>query len=176
MSQRCPRKFFYLAQKLGLQAVAQLACVPLTIANQVMRGAGEFRKKPCRKVLHAAKELDYVPDGRAAAMRSGENREIAMVIHQFANPFNAEVISGVRDLPESEGYLNSVFDSRGDPEKRPATSKRSSAAHGTGFCGFRPGKSIKAPLRLSLRICCQPLVSAPGWTMWTSKTRQQRPK
>ena len=103
--------------KPKLQTVAQLAGVSLATVSQVMRGAGRISEVTRKKVLQAAKELNYVPDGRAAAMRSGENREIGMVIHSIANPFNAEVISGVSDLLESEGYLVSVLDTRDDPAK-----------------------------------------------------------
>ena len=47
-------------------------------------------------------------------MRSGENREVGFVINQIANPFNAEVISGVSDLLEANGYLTSVLDAGDD--------------------------------------------------------------
>ncbi|MEP1929777.1 MAG: substrate-binding domain-containing protein, partial [Roseibium sp.] len=68
--------------------------------------------------LQAARKLHYVPDARAASMRSGQNREIGFVINQISNPFNAEVISGVSDLLESEGYLVSVLDARDDAERQ----------------------------------------------------------
>ena len=83
-----------------------------------MRGTGRISDRTRKKVLDAAQALHYVPDARAAAMRSGENREIGFTIHQIANPFNAEVISGVSDLLESEGYLVSILDSQDDPERQ----------------------------------------------------------
>jgi LacI family transcriptional regulator len=83
-----------------------------------MRGTGRISEKTRSKVLHAAKKLHYVPDLRAASMRSGQSREIGLVINQISNPFNAEVISGVSDLMEAEGYLVSVLDTRDDPERQ----------------------------------------------------------
>lgn len=106
-----------MTEKPKLSTVAALAGVSLATVSQVMRGAGRISEKTRDKVLKAAQELNYVPDGRAASMRSGQNREIGLIIHQIANPFNAEVISGVSDLLETEGYLVSVLDSRDDPEK-----------------------------------------------------------
>ena len=70
------------------------------------------------RVLEAARKLHYVPDSRAAAMRSGENREIGFVINQFANPFNAEVVSGAVDLLDGEGYLVSILDTRDDAARQ----------------------------------------------------------
>jgi LacI family transcriptional regulator len=83
-----------------------------------MRGTGRISEKTRKKVLQAAAELHYVPDSRAASMRSGQNREIGFVINQISNPFNAEVISGVSDLLEAEGFLVSVLDARDDPERQ----------------------------------------------------------
>lgn len=103
--------------KPKLSTVATYAGVSLATVSQVMRGTGRISETTRTKVLEAAKTLNYVPDGRAASMRSGQNREIGLVIHQIANPFNAEVISGVSDRLESEGYLVSVLDSGDDPAK-----------------------------------------------------------
>lgn len=107
-----------MAQRPKLETVANVAGVSVATASQVMRGAGRISDKTRKKVLEAAHKLNYVPDGRAAAMRSGESREIGFTIHQIANPFNAEVISGLSDLLETEGYLVSVLDSQDDPDRQ----------------------------------------------------------
>ena len=107
-----------MAERPKLQTVAQKAGVSTATVSQVMRGAGRISEETRKKVLQAARALNYVPDSRAASMRSGENREVGLVIHQISNPFNAEVISGVSDQLESDGYLVSVLDSRDDPKRQ----------------------------------------------------------
>lgn len=104
--------------KPTLETVAKEAGVSIPTVSQVMRGTGRISAKTREKVLQTAKKLHYVPDVRAASMRSGENREIGFVISQMSNPFNAEVISGVSDLLEAQGYLVSVLDARDDPERQ----------------------------------------------------------
>lgn len=103
-----------MADKPKLETVAREAGVSTATVSQVMRGTGRISEQTRKKVMAAAKKLHYVPDGRAASMRSGERREIGLVIHAIANPFNAEVTSGVSDLLESEGYLLSILDSQDD--------------------------------------------------------------
>jgi len=103
-----------MADKPKLETVAKEAGVSTATVSQVMRGTGRISDQTRKKVMAAAAKLHYVPDGRAAAMRSGERREIGLVIHAIANPFNAEAISGVSDLLESEGYLVSILDSQDD--------------------------------------------------------------
>lgn len=105
-------------EKPKLANVAQAAGVSTATASQVLRGTGRISESTRKKVLAAAQKLNYVRDGRAASMRSGENREIGFAVHQIANPFNAEVISGVSDQLETEGYLVSVLDSRDNVERQ----------------------------------------------------------
>ena len=103
-----------MSGKPTLKTVAQEAGVSVPTVSQVLRGTGRISDQTRDKVLAAVKRLHYVPDSRAAAMRSGDNREIGFVINRLQNPFNAEVIGGVVDLLEAEGYLVSVVDTRDD--------------------------------------------------------------
>lgn len=107
-----------MGRKPTLASVANEAGVSIPTVSQVMRGTGRISQKTREKVLNAAKKLHYVPDSRAAAMRSGENHEIGFVINRLENPFNAEVIGGVVDLLEAEGYLVSVVDTRDDANRQ----------------------------------------------------------
>ncbi len=104
--------------KPTLGTVAKEAGVSIPTVSQVLRGTGRISEKTRDRVLKAAKKLHYVPDQKAVAMRSGENREIGLVINQLSNPFNAEVISGVVDLLEAEGYLASILDTRDDADRQ----------------------------------------------------------
>lgn len=103
-----------MSAKPTLSTVAQEAGVSIPTVSQVLRGTGRISDKTRDKVLQVAARLRYVPDSRAAAMRSGENHEIGFVINQLINPFNAEVVSGAVDLLEAEGYLVSIVDTRDD--------------------------------------------------------------
>jgi len=107
-----------MSGKPTLGTVAKEAGVSIPTVSQVLRGTGRISEKTRDRVLRAAKTLHYVPDQKAAAMRSGENREIGFVINQLSNPFNAEVISGVVDLLEAEGYLVSILDTRDDADRQ----------------------------------------------------------
>uniref|UniRef100_UPI0040488FBC LacI family DNA-binding transcriptional regulator n=1 Tax=Yoonia sp. TaxID=2212373 RepID=UPI0040488FBC len=107
-----------MSGKPTLGTVAKEAGVSIPTVSQVLRGTGRISEKTRDRVLKAAKTLHYVPDQKAAAMRSGENREIGFVINQLSNPFNAEVISGVVDLLEAEGYLVSILDTRDDADRQ----------------------------------------------------------
>lgn len=107
-----------IAKRATLHNLAAAAGVSLATASQVMRGAGRISEETRERVQEAARRIDYVPDGRAAAMRSGQVREVGLLVHHLANPFNAEVVSGVTDYLDGEGYLVSTLDSRDDAQRQ----------------------------------------------------------
>lgn len=107
-----------MVQKPTLETVANLAGVSIPTVSQALRGTGRISEETRRKVISAAQQLHYLTDQKAASMRSGENREVGFVINQLSNPFNAEVISGVVDLLEAEGYLVSILDTRDDANRQ----------------------------------------------------------
>ena len=107
-----------MLQKPTLETVAKLAGVSIPTVSQALRGTGRISEETRRKVIAAAQQLHYLTDQKAASMRSGENREVGFVINQLSNPFNAEVISGVVDLLEAEGYLVSILDTRDDANRQ----------------------------------------------------------
>lgn len=107
-----------MSGKPTLSTVAKEAGVSVPTVSQVLRGTGRISEQTRFKVMQAVEKLRYVPDSRAAAMRSGENREIGFIINQLQNPFNAEVMGGVVDLLEAEGYLVSVVDTRDDADRQ----------------------------------------------------------
>lgn len=86
--------------------------------SQVMRGRGRISDETRRKVLRAAQKVNYVIDRRAAAMRSGESRDIGMLIHNIRNPFNAEVVVGANAYLEERGYLVYVLDALDDAARQ----------------------------------------------------------
>ena len=107
-----------MGEKPTLASVAKEAGVSIPTVSQVLRGTGRISEPTRQKVLQAAKKLHYVPNSRAAAMRSGENCEVGFVINQFSNPFNAEVVSGAVDRLEAAGYLVSILDHRDDSKRQ----------------------------------------------------------
>ena len=107
-----------LTGRTTLKTLAKASGVSVATASQVIRGVGRISEHTRNRVLSTAEKMNYIPDGRAISMRSGERPEIGMIIQELANPFNAEVVSGVSDCLERHGYFVSVLDSRNDIERQ----------------------------------------------------------
>ena len=107
-----------LTGRTTLKTLAKASGVSVATASQVIRGVGRISEHTRKRVLSTAEKMNYIPDGRAISMRSGERPEIGMIIQEIANPFNAEVVSGVSDYLERHGYFVSILDSRNDIERQ----------------------------------------------------------
>jgi LacI family transcriptional regulator len=75
-----------MAGKPTLGTVAKIAGVSIPTVSQVLRGTGRISDETRDRVLAAAKQLRYLPDSRAAAMRSGENARSALSSTSFKTP------------------------------------------------------------------------------------------
>jgi LacI family transcriptional regulator len=56
------------------------------------------------RVLEAIEELDYEPDARAQALRSGNTKTIALIIPDLRNPHFVESASGIEQEAHNSGY------------------------------------------------------------------------
>ena len=104
----------YYMSRPTITTVSKQAGVSVSTVSQVLRGSGRISQQTRDKVLKAVKAVNYVRDSRAAAMRSGQFREVGLLIHDISNPFNAEVLAGVTHLLEQHDYLVYVLDARDD--------------------------------------------------------------
>lgn len=88
--------------------VARLAGVSRATVSYVVNGLTDGRvpisKETRERVLEAVAELDYVPDARARALRSGSTRTIGLIIPDIHNPHFWEIADGVEQEANSAGY------------------------------------------------------------------------
>lgn len=100
--------------------VARLARVSRATVSYVLNGQTDGRvpisQETRQRVLKAVAELDYVPDARAQALRSGSTKTIGLIIPDIHNPHFWEVADGVEQEASAAGYhilLSSI-----PPEKK----------------------------------------------------------
>jgi len=99
-----------------LADVARQAGVSTALVSLVMRGAPGASPANREKVHRVARELGYVPDSRARALRQGRSQLLGVMFH-VQQPFHADVIEGIYEAAEAAGYdvvLSAVTDSRSE--------------------------------------------------------------
>jgi len=94
-------------KKTSLNDIAQQLGVSKTLVSFVLNGRGkEFRISDdiCKKVLDAAKEMNYQPNRIAQGFRTGKTKTIGLVIADIANPFFGKLGREVEQEASKHGY------------------------------------------------------------------------
>jgi LacI family transcriptional regulator len=102
---------------VGIKQVAQRAGVAIGTVSNVLNRPKLVAEPTRQRVIDAIADLGYVRNESARALRSGVSRTIALVVLDAANPFFADVASGVEPIVSSLGSLLMVCDTGGDPER-----------------------------------------------------------
>lgn len=99
--------------RVTLQQVADHAGVSRATASLIVRGSKSISEEKREKVLQSMKELGYVYDRIAANLRSQNSTTVGLIISEIGNPFFAELLVGVHQALDKEGYtviLGTTFD------------------------------------------------------------------
>ncbi|HEV2345403.1 MAG TPA: LacI family DNA-binding transcriptional regulator [Actinocrinis sp.] len=84
--------------------VAARAGVSKTTVSRVLNGKGELDPATAARVRQVIQELGYVPSAGAVSLARGRTRVLGMLVPSFSWPWIGEVLQGVADAVEEEGY------------------------------------------------------------------------
>jgi len=85
--------------------VARLARCSITTVSRVLNNSSHKVNEETRKrVLEAIRELDYRPNALAKSLLSKRTMTIGAVVPDISNPYYAEVVRGIQDTADEEGY------------------------------------------------------------------------
>jgi LacI family transcriptional regulator len=107
-------------KRVTLKDVAQHAGVSRATASMIVRNIPGISEKTRLKVLDSMKELGYIYDRVAANLRSYTSSMVGLIITEIGNPFFTEVMVGINNKLEKEGYtifLGTNYDSYEKQEK-----------------------------------------------------------
>ncbi|BAF88776.1 transcriptional regulator [Azorhizobium caulinodans ORS 571] len=87
-----------------LADVASAAGVGESTVSRVLRNHGSFSEKTRKRVMEAAAQLGYVPNRIAGTLASSGSRLVGIIVPSLSNIVFPEVLSGVNQALEDEGY------------------------------------------------------------------------
>jgi DNA-binding LacI/PurR family transcriptional regulator len=97
--------------------VAKKAGVSVATVSRVLNDSPHVSAAVRRKVLRAAKALNYQPNRTAQRLRAKRSHVIGLVISDIQNPFFTAVVRGIEDVAYKHGYSVVLCNSDEDPEK-----------------------------------------------------------
>ncbi|MBD2846611.1 LacI family DNA-binding transcriptional regulator [Paenibacillus sp. IB182496] len=87
-----------------IKDVAKLAGVSISTASYALNNSPKVSGKTKKKILEAARHLNYQKNGLASDLKRSSTRTIALIVTDLAGPFYAELVKGVQDVTLSKGY------------------------------------------------------------------------
>ncbi len=89
---------------MSIQKIARLAGVSVATVSRVLNNSDTVKAKNRERVLQAIKESNYQPNLLARQLRTARSNMIPVMVSNIANPFCAEVVKGIEEEAEKNGY------------------------------------------------------------------------
>jgi LacI family transcriptional regulator len=90
-----------------LSTVAERAGVSVSLVSRILTGDSTLRVRDDtrQRVLDAAAEFNYVPNGAARALRLSRAGAVGLVVDDVSNPIHAEIIKGAQEAVSARGQV-----------------------------------------------------------------------
>ena len=89
---------------ITLKMVAEKAEVSVNTASRAINNKPDINLETKKRVLQIAKELGYIRNAAAVALRTKKTGTIGVVIADNRNPFYAEVLNGMEEAAREKNY------------------------------------------------------------------------
>ncbi|WBB69221.1 LacI family DNA-binding transcriptional regulator [Micromonospora sp. WMMD812] len=103
-------------QRPTIQDLARAAGTSPSTASRALSGNGYVAAEVSARVLAAAEQIGYVPDGNARALRNRTSRAVGVLISDIRNPFYANLAAGIEEQLRAAGYHVIVVNNDGQAE------------------------------------------------------------
>lgn len=97
--------------------VANAANVSISTVSHVINGTRNVRPETRQRVLDAMQQVSYRHNAIASSLRSNQTRVLGVLVPNSANPFFAEIISGIESACFDAGYNILMGNANDDPER-----------------------------------------------------------
>ncbi|MDN4524487.1 LacI family DNA-binding transcriptional regulator [Fictibacillus fluitans] len=87
-----------------IKDVAKLAGVAVSTASYALNQSSKVAPQTARKVIDAARVLNYQKNGIARDLKRNKTDTILLILHNLAGPFYSELVRGVQDTLQSLNY------------------------------------------------------------------------
>ena len=91
-------------KKPNLRVLASKAGVSVNTASRAINDKPDINPLTKEKILRIAREIGYVPNASAVALRTQKTRTLGVIIADNNNPFYAEVLSGIEAEAKTNNY------------------------------------------------------------------------
>lgn len=100
-----------------LKDIAKKMNVSVTTISKAINNHPDISRERREQILAMADEMNYIPNAMASNLRMRSTRFIGLIVSNNANPYFAEVVSGIEKVLSQEGYFTLMFNNGEDAER-----------------------------------------------------------
>lgn len=89
---------------MSIQKIAKLAGVSVATVSRVLNNSDRVKEINRDKVLQAIKASNYQPNLLARQLRTARSSMVLVLVSDISNPFCAEIVKGIEEQAERNGY------------------------------------------------------------------------
>src|SRR6516225_2634924 len=140
--------------------VAKRAGVSTATVSRVLSRPEMVSPRTRNRVMKAVEVLGYVPNAAGKNLRTLRSGKLLVTVPGISNPFFSQILQGIEDVAQREGYAVLVGDTQHEAEReeRYASMLKRHEAHGLIFLGHRLPKQASAFVRAA-NGSCAPVVN-----------------
>jgi len=135
--------------------VAKRAGVSTATVSRVLSRPEMVSQRTRNKVMKAVELLGYVPNAAGQNLRTLRSGKLLVTVPDISNPFFSQILQGIEDTAQREGYAVLVGDTQHDVEReeRYASMLKRREADGLIFLGHRLPKEASEFVRAANGRC-----------------------
>ena len=92
-------------KEITLKQIAETLGISVTTVSKALKGYTDVNEKTRQSVLDLAANLNYTPNSFAVNLRTKESKTIGLIIPELVHHFFSNVIKGIIEEAEKNGYL-----------------------------------------------------------------------
>lgn len=131
-------------KRVTLQDIAKRTGYSLTAVSRALRNMSDIGPEATSQIQQAAKEMGYVANQTAVALRYGRSNIITVIVSNLTNPYFIIITNLIQLAAQEMGYSLIIVCPRGDPDMEQQLVEQAIARHSDGVLLFSSGSSGKS--------------------------------
>ncbi len=138
---------------VSIKDIARLAGVSHSTVSRALRKSSLIPFETAERIRRIAESQGYTPSAVARGLVTSKTEAIGVVVTSIADPFNGEVVAGIEELANEQGYTVILAGSNAEPDREIAVVRSFQARRVDGIlvASSRVG-ALHTPLLSELQI------------------------
>jgi DNA-binding LacI/PurR family transcriptional regulator len=103
-----------------IKDIARMAGVSHSTVSRALRGYPAIAPATRSRIKQVAIELGYIPNTMARGLKTSRSHVLGVIVHRVVDPFFGEVLQGIEEVLQAEGYSLFLTASQRNPQRENA--------------------------------------------------------